>query len=108
MFQFIVCGKFLSMFINPLLWMITVTYFTFRAQAAPIIEPFFPSWILYLGVFALVFGNFLYLYYYMVGLAKRQYYGLIKYAFLVPLYWLSMSVATWRAVPETRILLPLK
>lgn len=99
-FQMVVGGKILSMFINPFLWLVTIIYFAFRSQAAPYIEPFFPGWILYLGVACLVFGNFLYLYYYMVGLAKRGQYGLIKYMFIVPFYWLAMSAAAWKALYE--------
>ncbi len=99
-FQFVVGGKILSMFVNPLMWCITIAYFTFRSQTAPFIESLFPSVILYIGVFSFVFGNFLYLYYYMIACAKRGHYDLIKYVFLVPFYWLMMSFASWRAVYE--------
>ena len=34
----------------------------------------------------------------MIGCAKREYYDIIKYVFLVPLYWLGMSMAAWVAV----------
>jgi hypothetical protein len=67
------------------------------------IETFFPSFILYMGVFSFVSGNFLYLYYYMIACAKRGYYDLIKYVFLVPFYWLMMSFASWRAVWEMAV-----
>jgi cellulose synthase/poly-beta-1,6-N-acetylglucosamine synthase-like glycosyltransferase len=99
-FQFIVGGKILSMFINPLMWCITIAYFALRPLVGPFIESFFPSAILYIGVFSFVFGNFLYLYYYMIACAKRGYYDIIKYVFLVPFYWLLMSFASWRAVYE--------
>ncbi|KKU81824.1 MAG: Glycosyltransferase, group 2 family protein [Parcubacteria group bacterium GW2011_GWA1_47_8] len=99
-FQLIVGGKVVSLFINPLMWIITITYFTFRAQTGVFIESFFPGPILYIGVFSLIFGNFLYLYYYMVGCARREYHGITKYIFLVPLYWLGMSLAAWRAAYE--------
>lgn len=99
-FQLIVGGKVVSLFINPLMWVITIIYFTFRAQTGAFIESLFPGPILYIGVFALIFGNFLYLYYYMVGCARREYHGITKYIFLVPLYWLGMSLAAWRAVYE--------
>lgn len=99
-FQLVMGGKILSMFINPLMWTITAIYFLFRAQAGPVIESFFPAIVLYTGVFAFVFGNFLYLYYYMIGLAKRGHYDLIKYAFLVPFYWVGISFAAWKAVYE--------
>jgi cellulose synthase/poly-beta-1,6-N-acetylglucosamine synthase-like glycosyltransferase len=100
MFQANVGGKILSMFINPLMWFITIIYFVFRGQASGFIESLFPTSILYIGVVSLVFGNFLYLYYYMIGCAKRGHNHLIKYIFFVPFYWLAMSIASWRALYE--------
>lgn len=99
-FQVVVGGKIMSMFINPLMWAVTAAYFAFRTQLGPFIETFFPAPVLYTGVFCFVFGNFLYLYYYLIGLSKRGYDGLVKYALLVPLYWLGMSFAAWKAVYE--------
>lgn len=98
--QLTVGGKVLSMFINPLLWVVTILYFLFRGHLAGYIEPYFPPLVLYIGVFSLIFGNFLYLYSYMIGLAKREKYELIPTAFIVPLYWLGMSVAAWKALYE--------
>ncbi len=97
-FQLVVGGKVLSMFINPLMWLITILYFSMRATIGPLIKPLFPDVILYIAVFSLVFGNFLYVYYYMIGCAKREQWDLIKYVFLVPVYWLMMSVAAWKAL----------
>ncbi|MCL5432536.1 MAG: glycosyltransferase [Patescibacteria group bacterium] len=97
-FQLIVGGKVMSMFINPLMWGITIVYFLFRSQIGLFIESFFPTPILYMGVLSLLLGNFLYLYYYMVGCAKHGHHELVKYAFLVPFYWLAMSMAAWAAL----------
>ena len=97
-FQLIVGGKILSMFINPLMWIITISYFSLRAIVGPTIESFYPSPILYMAVFSLALGNFLYLYYYIIGCAKRDYDDIMKYALLIPFYWLAMSVAGWKAV----------
>jgi cellulose synthase/poly-beta-1,6-N-acetylglucosamine synthase-like glycosyltransferase len=99
-FQFIIGGKVLSIFINPLMWALTITYFVLRASVGPTIQSFFPTTVLYLAVCSLIFGNFLYLYYYMIGCAKRENYDLIKYAFLIPFYWLAMSAAGWVALVE--------
>lgn len=99
-FNMIIGGKILSMFINPFMWLITIAYFLFRAKLGAVIESFFPTGILYIGVVSLVFGNFLYFYYYLIGCAKRGYDDVIKYLFLVPLYWLAMSAATWKAAIE--------
>jgi cellulose synthase/poly-beta-1,6-N-acetylglucosamine synthase-like glycosyltransferase/glycosyltransferase involved in cell wall biosynthesis len=97
-FQLIVGGKVLSMFINPVMWLITISYFISRSTFGHFIESLFPGPVLYLGVLSFVAGNFLYLYYYMIGSAKRKQYDLIKFALLTPFYWLFMSLAAWRAV----------
>lgn len=97
-FQLIVGGKVLSMWINPFLWILTITYFAFRPFVGAFIESLYLTPIFYLAIFSLVFGNFLYFYYYMIGAAKREQWDLVKYAFLVPIYWLMMSVASWKAL----------
>ncbi len=99
-FQLVVGGKILSMFINPFMWMLTIAYFALRPIVGPAIESFYPTPVLYMAVFSLVIGNFLYAYYYMIGCAKRDHDELIKYVFLVPLYWLAMSLAAWKAFRE--------
>jgi glycosyltransferase XagB len=99
-FQLTVGGKVVSLFLNPLMWGLTVVYFAFRPAFGHTIESFFPSPVLYMGVFSFVFGNFFYLYRCMIGSAKRNFDGLIKYTFLVPFYWLGMSLAAWKAVFE--------
>jgi glycosyltransferase XagB len=96
--QLLIGGKILSLFINPLMWAITITYFVLRPIAGHFISSFFPAPVLYLGVISLVAGNFLYLYYYMIGCAKHGHYSLIQYIFLVPFYWLAMSIASWIAL----------
>lgn len=97
-FQLIVGGKIMSMLINPFMWVITISYFVFRPIIGPTIESFYPAPVLYMALFSLIIGNFLYMYYYMIGCAKRDYHDIIKYAFLVPIYWLAMSVAAWTAI----------
>jgi len=96
--QLTIGGKVLSMFINPLMWAVTISYFAFRPVLGNFITSFFPTPVLYMGVFSLVVGNFLYLYYYMIGCAKHGHYHLIQYVFFVPFYWLSMSIASWIAL----------
>ncbi len=99
-FQLVVGTKILSLFVNPLMWAITVTYFVFRAKYGPAIETLFPSGVFYIGAFSLVFGNFIYLYNYMIAAMKRDYGDIVKYVFVVPFYWLFMSVASWKALYE--------
>lgn len=94
-FQLVVGGKVLSMIVNPIMWVITICYFAFRANIGLFIESFFPTPILYMGVLSLVIGNFLYMYYYMIGTARHGHHELVKYTFLVPFYWLGMSMAAY-------------
>lgn len=53
-----------------------------------------------MGIFSITVGNFLYLYYYAIGCAKREYYSIIKFMVFVPLYWLAMSIAAWMGLYE--------
>jgi cellulose synthase/poly-beta-1,6-N-acetylglucosamine synthase-like glycosyltransferase len=98
--QLVIGGKVLSLFINPLMWGITISYFALRPILGDFITSFFPTPVLYMGVISLVVGNFLYLYYYMIGCAKHGHYHLIQYLFLVPLYWLTMIIASWIALVQ--------
>ncbi len=97
-FQLIVGGKTASILINPAMWALTLVYFSFRQYVGPTIESFYPTPVLYIAFFSLLFGNFLYFYYYMIGCAKRKRWDLMKSIFLVPFYWLLMSIAAWKAL----------
>lgn len=97
-FQLVVGGKVLSAFINPAMWIMTIAYFSFRSTIGPTIASLYPTPVLYIAIFSLVFGNFLYIYYYMIGCAKRGQWDLIKYLFFVPFYWLFISIAGWKAL----------
>lgn len=98
LFNLIFGGKIAFILINPILWLATFSYFAFYAYVGPAIERLYPSIIFYMAGTSLVLGNFLYLYYYMIGCMKREQYGLIKYIFLVPFYWLMISVAGFYAL----------
>ena len=92
-FQLVIGGKTAFLFINPLLWLTTLSYFLFRPALGGYIESIYLAPVYYLAVASLVFGNFTYLFDYMIGCAKRQKWELMKYAYLVPFYWLAMSRA---------------
>ena len=64
----------------------------------PTIEYLYPSLVFYMAATSLILGNFLFIYYYMIGAIKRQQYGLIKYIFLVPFYWILISIAGFMAL----------
>lgn len=99
-FQLTIGGKILSMLINPFLWLTTILYFAFSQQVEPILDLLLLPWVFYLGTISLIIGNFFYIYLYMIGVAKRKKWGLVKYAYFVPLYWLMMSWAALFALYE--------
>lgn len=86
-------GKIAFLLINPILWIMTFTYFAFYKIVGLSIESLYPTPVFYMAVISLIFGNFLYLFYYMIGAAKRGHWSIIKYVFLIPIYWFFMSVA---------------
>jgi hypothetical protein len=93
MLHFVIGGRILFIFVNPLLWVVTISYFTFRAILGPVIEEVYTPIILYTAVTSLVLGNYLYILGYVLGCVKRNQWGLIKYVFLSPFYLLLISVA---------------
>ncbi len=97
-FHLIIGGKIAFILINPFLWVATISYFTLYSFVGPSIERLYPSIVFYMAVTSLVFGNFLFMYYYMIGAMKRQEYGIIKYTFLIPIYWIAISIAGFMAL----------
>ncbi len=92
-FQLVVGLRISFMLINPLLWLATIAYFTLHQLVGPAIEALYPTPIFYMAATSLIFGNFLYLYNYMIGTAKKGHWSIMKYIFLVPIYWLMVSFA---------------
>lgn len=97
-FNLTIGGKIAFILINPILWVATIAYFTLNSYVGETIEYLYPSYVFYMAAFSLIFGNFLFVYYYMVGAIKREQWGLIKYIFLVPFYWLLISTAGYIAL----------
>lgn len=97
-FQLIIGMRMSFMLINPFLWAMTIAYFAARSTVGVAIEALYPAPVFYIAAFALVVGNFMYIFNYMIGAAKRGHWGLIKYVFLVPLYWVLTSVAAAKAI----------
>jgi cellulose synthase/poly-beta-1,6-N-acetylglucosamine synthase-like glycosyltransferase len=96
--QMVVGGKILALLINPFMWILSIAYFSFRSTLGPFIESLFPASIFYFAVAAFVMGNFLYMYYFMLAATKTKRYSLVKYTFFMPLYWLMISIAAWKAL----------
>lgn len=97
-FHLLIGGKIAFILINPFLWVATLAYFTLYAYVGPTIESLYPAYVFYIAMVSLVFGNFLFFYYYMIALAKREQVSLMKYSLLIPVYWGMISVAGFVAL----------
>jgi uncharacterized membrane protein YcgQ (UPF0703/DUF1980 family) len=51
-----------------------------------------------MGSLCLIFGNFLYTYLHLAGSLKRRHYKIMKWALLMPFYWLLSSGAAFLAL----------
>jgi cellulose synthase/poly-beta-1,6-N-acetylglucosamine synthase-like glycosyltransferase len=94
-FHALIAGVVFACLINPLYWILALTWFCFRVEA---MVELFPFWIFAIGALCLFVGNFVFVYAGAVGTFKRRYYDLVKYSLLSPLYWIMMSYCGWRAL----------
>ncbi len=91
--QFTVGGRVAMLFINPVMWLLLALYLFFQNAVTPAYHILYPRPVLYLSAACLIFGNFFFVYTHLVGCLRRKQYSLMKWAFLIPLYWGLMSVA---------------
>lgn len=98
--QFTVGARVVMLFINPLMWLLLAIYLFFQSAVAPAYHILYPRPILYLGAASLIFGNFFFLYTHLIGCLRRKQYSLMKWTFLVPLYWGLMSAAASMALVQ--------
>ncbi len=96
--QAIVGGKVATLFINPLMWVMTLVYLFLRPIVGPTYDQLFPAPLLYMGMFCLIFGNFFYIYINLISCVQRQQFGLLKWMLCTPFYWAMMSGAATMAL----------
>ncbi|MBV8086831.1 MAG: glycosyltransferase [Chloroflexi bacterium] len=92
-FQMVVGGTFFCFLANPVFWALTASWFLFQWSW---IRELFPAGLFYLGAISLYLGNFAFTYLNVAGCVRREYYSMVKYALLSPVYWALMSVAAWK------------
>lgn len=80
--------------LNPIFWTLTLVYLV---NGPDRIEPLFPPLILALGVIAMLIGNLLMIFTFMIGCMERGLYRLVSPMLVVPIYWILMSVAAYKA-----------
>ena len=94
-FQIIVGATPIVLLVNPLFWATNIAY---AVGSYTWIESLFPKSILYPAVASMVFGNFIFMYYVMLGCVIGGQYRNVKFMIFAPLYWVLMSIAAWRAL----------
>ena len=93
--QATVGGTFAVALINPWLWSTTLIWFLFHP---PVIAELFSGVFSLISFVALVFGNLYFIITCMMAAMRRKYYGLVSPALLIPIYWLLMSIAAYKAL----------
>ena len=95
-FQLLVGAQSLVLLLNPVVWLLTVTYALNKGtRLGDYIQSLFPGPLYYLALLSFVFGNFVFLYINLYVCVRRGYDHLARYALLSPVYWVLMSIGAW-------------
>jgi cellulose synthase/poly-beta-1,6-N-acetylglucosamine synthase-like glycosyltransferase len=94
-FHLFVGGTVAAALVNPILW---VTFLLWIATGSTSFEAIFPPWLMYPSILALILGNSILIYLSAIAPVKRERFDLTVWALTVPLYWILMSIAGWKAV----------
>jgi len=95
-FQLFIGGTPLLFLVTPVVWGVFIFWLLTRTTS---LESFMPPWIIYIGIFNLLVGNFLGIYLNMMAVFRRGLFSLLPIAIMNPLYWLlGHSVAAYKAL----------
>jgi len=79
----------------PPLWLF---YLVYLVTGTHLFDYLFPPITLYISLFNLLFGNGLMIYLNMLAVFKRNYFNLLLFALLNPIYWVLHSIAAYKAL----------
>lgn len=95
-FQLLIAGTPLMMLINPLIWGFFFLWLLWPREWYLVQMPEFLN---YMSLTNLILGNFIAIYFNMLGVFKRKLFTLLPMALLNPFYWLFFhSVAAYKAL----------
>jgi cellulose synthase/poly-beta-1,6-N-acetylglucosamine synthase-like glycosyltransferase len=94
-FQLFVGGTILSNLSNLLLW---VVFFMLLFAYSTGLSTLFPRFIIYLAWFNFIMGTAGVIFLNLLGIIRRRKYNLVFSAVTAPVYWLLMSLASYRAL----------
>ena len=97
-FQMMVGGSVVCFLLNPVYWLMTLAWMVFHPAAIEAI--FAPLWVYEAGIVCLFVGNFFFVYLSAAACGNRRDWDLVSACLLMPLYWLMMSVAAYKALAQ--------
>ena len=92
-FHLFIGGTFFSQLINPIYWLLTISWLCLRPTG---LEYFFPTPVFVMGSFCLFAGNFIFAYTSGIACVRRGVGHLAHYAVVMPIYWMLMSIGAWK------------
>jgi glycosyltransferase XagB len=97
-----VAGVPLVLVVQLVTWILLWLYVGLRAGGSDVawIEAAFPEPLLTLGMLSLLVGNFALLLAHVSAVYQQRRYDLVRYALLLPAYWLLASLGAWRGVAQ--------
>ena len=93
-FNMLVGATTLTALLNPIFWVLTLTWFFAHPT---FIQNIFPSWVYFPGLASMIAGNFLACYVDLIVIRAAGRPELTKAALLAPVYWILISVGALRA-----------
>jgi len=93
--QLFLAGNVFSALISPLLW---VVFAVWVSTGASVISAAFPGPLLWLNVFALIFGNLFFILLAVIAPLKRRWRHLSLFGVTAPFYWVLASIAAYKAL----------
>ncbi len=95
-FQLFVGGTPIIFLLTPLVWII---FFIWILTRTKFLDPYLPSYVVHIGLFNLLAGNFIGIYLNMIAVFRRRLFSLLPAALLNPLYWLFFhSLSAYKAL----------
>lgn len=83
--------------VNPIMWLLTALWFLLEPA---FIHAILPTPLFFAGLFCWIVGNFLLLYAFVLTAVARDDVRLLKAALLLPLYFVMMSLAAYKALVQ--------
>lgn len=93
-FQFTFGGSIFVPLINPVFWVIFAITLFMPLPFGSLI----PGYVALIGIINLTAGNLSYVSMYVISCIKTKKYRQIPLAFLMPLYWVLVSIASWKGL----------